>query len=1140
MANIPKITTDALIELLNQDPNSGGDGSEPIDIPEATPDQSGLMSKEDKLKLNGIAENAVSINHTHNAVTDTLSGFMTPQYKTKLDNLDPYSRAEVDTLINQNSSSLIWQAAIATSSLLTFTYPSPEVGWTVTAQDTGSVYRFDGANWIQIDIGTVPLATPTLSGRMSGPDKAKMDTIAVNANNYTHPATHPAAMISEDANHRFVTDSDKSRWNSGGVSFVVSPEAYGALPNGSFDCTTAFASAITALELNGGGTLQLSAGVYIVSTIRLVAQVSIRGTGWGSVIKLKSGSNTHVIQPKDDTLSSFLLENFAIDGNSAGNTAGSGIYLKKNTATRASYLYHTTNNQDMNATIRDVLVYSCADHGIFADTPVSSTFNVRGLHLDNVWLEHNAKSGLYGKDLFDFTLTNCITMGNGSAGYSLLNGASGRIANCKAYTNLQNPSTTELGEFHMANCRTISMVSCEAQEGMKNGFYLNAATVIHMVGCIADGNGQAVTSYYGYYLANACTYIDIDGTATSSRTPSWQWRALYVENGSNNTVNLVVKNQIDTTLYALSPVSMDIRISFNGAQTYPVAIGTVAPSANALFVGQEWVDTTARKVYKATRMGTGGGDWTDMTSNAVNLANGGLANIKAYGAKGDGSDATAALQACLDANNFAYVPTGSYRIGTVFLQRGATIRGEGFSTTFYPAASIPAGGKMFSLSGDYCTLEDFYVFGEAKNFNCISDTDLARTTWFERHLINNVYFYNVGGKCINFTGRGLDYMFDRIWVDSCGDIAIYLRNISDSNMYNCSFSQGSKAHVDIDNTNFRFVNCKFMMTGTFTGAPAVSVSNCLGVSFAACEWQQNNYDGLQMTNVRGATLTGCVFDSNNALGLVGNYGQMKLTNCQFVRVDAVMMDGRFNSGQAPYNTNGTNGFIVDNTCAFNRFDITYYPVELVFSGKRDRVEPFISPVNDISSAFLLNNRDYFDYPSTSGAVGSNLTLGVGGAQSQSANFTLTATSVNGGNQINLTQGTAKTIGPSGEFFTNRTALAMGGFSGINVPAGKSYVYVMYESKVLETAAGGLTAYMDISESSTVVGHTTPITTGNTRVINVNKNSKWMPMAVYKPLSYSGEAGFQVNLVVKMGCDVSTAVAAGDILASFRNIRIGFF
>ena len=30
---------------------------------------------------------------------------------------------------------------------------------------------------------------------------------------YTHPATHPATMITEDATHRFATDTEKGTWN---------------------------------------------------------------------------------------------------------------------------------------------------------------------------------------------------------------------------------------------------------------------------------------------------------------------------------------------------------------------------------------------------------------------------------------------------------------------------------------------------------------------------------------------------------------------------------------------------------------------------------------------------------------------------------------------------------------------------------------------------------------------------------------------------------------------------------------------------------------------------------------------------------------------------------------------------------------
>ena len=45
-------------------------------------------------------------------------------------------------------------------------------------------------------------------------EKTKLSGIEANANNYTHPSSHPANMITEDSTHRFVTDTEKNVWSS--------------------------------------------------------------------------------------------------------------------------------------------------------------------------------------------------------------------------------------------------------------------------------------------------------------------------------------------------------------------------------------------------------------------------------------------------------------------------------------------------------------------------------------------------------------------------------------------------------------------------------------------------------------------------------------------------------------------------------------------------------------------------------------------------------------------------------------------------------------------------------------------------------------------------------------------------------------
>lgn len=45
-------------------------------------------------------------------------------------------------------------------------------------------------------------------------EKTKLAGIADGANNYTHPSSHPPAIIVQDASNRFVTDTEKSTWNN--------------------------------------------------------------------------------------------------------------------------------------------------------------------------------------------------------------------------------------------------------------------------------------------------------------------------------------------------------------------------------------------------------------------------------------------------------------------------------------------------------------------------------------------------------------------------------------------------------------------------------------------------------------------------------------------------------------------------------------------------------------------------------------------------------------------------------------------------------------------------------------------------------------------------------------------------------------
>ena len=71
------------------------------------------------------------------------------------------------------------------------------------------------------------VVTDSLKGYMTPELKKKLDGIATGANNYVHPSSHPATMITQDATHRFVSDTEKNTWNAKASTAVVSTTANG-------------------------------------------------------------------------------------------------------------------------------------------------------------------------------------------------------------------------------------------------------------------------------------------------------------------------------------------------------------------------------------------------------------------------------------------------------------------------------------------------------------------------------------------------------------------------------------------------------------------------------------------------------------------------------------------------------------------------------------------------------------------------------------------------------------------------------------------------------------------------------------------------------------------------------------------------
>ena len=163
--------------------------------------------------------NADISNHAGNSTVHVTTGDKTGW-------ADKYTKTEVDNKLALLETNIDWKESVDTYASIATTYPNPQDGWTVNVKDTDYTYRYSGTEWIAISANAIPKATGSVDGLMAKEDKSKLDGVAAGANNYTHPASHVATMITQSATHRFVSDTEKTAWNS--KAELNSPEFTGA------------------------------------------------------------------------------------------------------------------------------------------------------------------------------------------------------------------------------------------------------------------------------------------------------------------------------------------------------------------------------------------------------------------------------------------------------------------------------------------------------------------------------------------------------------------------------------------------------------------------------------------------------------------------------------------------------------------------------------------------------------------------------------------------------------------------------------------------------------------------------------------------------------------------------------------------
>lgn len=133
--------------------------------------------------------------------TTSKEGLMAATDKSKLDS--SYTKTQVDSAISIAINNLINGSPGALDTLqelATAMGNDPNFAATITNALSGKVDKITGKQLSTEDFTTALLT--------------KLNGIATGANNYTHPTSHPASIITQDANNRFSSDAEKASWNS--------------------------------------------------------------------------------------------------------------------------------------------------------------------------------------------------------------------------------------------------------------------------------------------------------------------------------------------------------------------------------------------------------------------------------------------------------------------------------------------------------------------------------------------------------------------------------------------------------------------------------------------------------------------------------------------------------------------------------------------------------------------------------------------------------------------------------------------------------------------------------------------------------------------------------------------------------------
>ncbi len=397
------------------------------------------------------------------------------------------------------------------------------------------------------------------------------------------------------------------------------------------DQTAAIQKALSAVELHGGGTVDLSAGIWTVSgtgkaadgCLKIGSNTLLEGAGTGAtVLKLADGSSavTGILRADSGkanpdgtytTVDNVSIKGLSIDGNTAHTTGNvDGFYCGPKPGTAQA---------DTNISLDHIEIMNCSRYGF---DPHEQTV---GLSITNSAAHNNGVDGFTIDFCSNVTLANNVAYDNGRHGFNIVTGSHDvTMSNNDAHGNGGSGISVQTGDNEIRSWTDSIHISGGTLAGNgRAGIEVNEASHIDIAHVAISGNAMD-----GIRLSGV-TGVDIHDNA-------------YSGNGGTGTVSVqnalqdfADSDPLNDRWIATHDVTID---GVHQADPVVPAGGTLwtwaVTAGDDVITGSAGRDSIAAGSGNDTVNG-GAGDDTVSGNDGNDVLNGGDGNDKVYGGAGD-------------------------------------------------------------------------------------------------------------------------------------------------------------------------------------------------------------------------------------------------------------------------------------------------------------------------------------------------------------------------------------------------------------------------------------------------------------------------------------------------------------------------